>query len=96
VKVEAISKMMWKSVGGNINMTVPWYLMGAYAYYELDAPILTDGDFDHLAPLMLKFWGSIQHRHKAFITEDDLRAGSLLRRDFPEITKGAVLSLIQR
>ena len=27
-------------IDSNINMTVPWYLMAAYAYYVEDDPIL--------------------------------------------------------
>ena len=36
-------------VDGNINMSVPWYIMAAYAYYEQDDPILEDSEFDKLA-----------------------------------------------
>jgi hypothetical protein len=87
---------MWRLIGDNPNLSVPWYLMASYAYYELDEPFLPDADFDALASFMLEDWENIQHRHKHLITEDDLRAGTLLRRDFPEIVKGAALDIIQR
>ena len=87
---------MWRLIGDNPNLSVPWYLMASYAYYGLDEPFLPDADFDALASFMLEDWENIQHRHKHMITEDDLRAGSLLRRDFPEMVKGAALDLIQR
>lgn len=89
-----LDKMLVERLRESINMSVPWYLMASYAYYELDRPFLTDAVFDGLAKLMLQHWDHIEHRHKGFITEDDLRAGSLLRRDFPEVVRGAALSLL--
>jgi len=74
----------------NKNLTVPWYIMAAYAYYVQDNPLLTDYAFDNLAKTMIKHWPEITHRHKYFITLDELRAGTLLRRDFPSIIPGAV------
>ena len=63
----------------NPNMMIPWYLMASYAYYEEDDSILSDGLFDGLAHCMLEVW--------------DLKAGTLLRRDFPGRVKGAVEAL---
>lgn len=77
----------------NPNMMVPWYLMASFAYYEEDNPILSDGLFDALAKRMLECWDDIDHRHKDLITTDDLEAGTLLKRDFPERVKGAVKHL---
>ncbi|MDQ2066731.1 hypothetical protein Q9295_10110 [Xinfangfangia sp. CPCC 101601] len=79
----------------NRNLLVPWYLMASYAYYELDEPFLTDAAFDAMAKRMLQGWPAIRHRHKHLITEDDLKAGTLLNRDFPGIVKGAAMDLIQ-
>jgi NAD-dependent DNA ligase len=77
----------------NPNMMVPWYLMAAYSYYEQDDPILSDGLFDALAKRMLECWNDIDHWHKDLITTEDLEAGTLLARDFPERVKGAVKHL---
>lgn len=77
----------------NPNMMVPWYLMAAYSYYEQDDPILSDGLFDALAKRMLECWDDIDHWHKDLITTEDLEAGTLLARDFPERVKGAVKHL---
>lgn len=77
----------------NPNMMVPWYLMASYAYYEQDQPILSDGLFDGLAKRMLECWDDIDHLHKELITQEDLQAGTLLTRDFPERVKGAVKHL---
>jgi len=77
----------------NPNMMVPWYLMASYAYYEEDNPILSDGLFDGLAKRMLECWDDIDHWHKDLITTEDLEAGTLLARDFPERVKGAVKHL---
>lgn len=74
----------------NPNMMVPWYLMAAYAYYEEDEPILSDGVFDGMAKTMLEQWDTIEHWHKDLITVEDLKAGSLLLKEYPNRVKGAV------
>lgn len=79
----------------SMNLSVPWYLMASYAYYELDDPLLSDSAFDKLAMDMLIDWDDIEHQHKHMITEDDLVAGSLLRRDFPELVKDATHQLLK-
>lgn len=78
----------------NINMTVPWYLMAAYAYYEKDNPILSDSFFDYMGKHMLENWDSIEHFHKEYITLDDLKAGTFLGK-YPSIVEDAVLELRQ-
>lgn len=62
----------------SINMTVPFYLMSAYAYYKEDDPIISDQSFDNLAKFMLKRWDQIEHMHKYLINKDDLEAGTYL------------------
>ena len=76
----------------NINMMVPWYLMAAYAYYVEDNPLFTDSFFDDMAKTMLAIWDSIEHRHKHYITEDMLAAGTYAG-EYPSIVSGAVSSL---
>ena len=76
----------------NINMMVPWYLMAAYAYYEQDAPILSDSFFDDLAKTLLVVWNDVQHRHKDCITLDMLNAGTYIGK-YPGIVEGAVEQL---
>lgn len=93
--VTTYDRLMWETVTRRPGASVAWYLMASYAYYELDTPLLSDDAFDHLAKWMLERWADIQHRHKHLITEDDLRAGTLLRRDFPEMAKGAVEDLLR-
>lgn len=95
-KSQSTDDLMRSRVRLNRNLSVPWYLMASYAYYELDTPILTDAAFDELAKLMLSRWSAITHYHKHLITEDDLKAGTLMTRAFPEIVKGAALDIIQR
>lgn len=81
------------AISRNQNMLVPWYLMAAHAYYDLDEPIISDALFDELAQRLLKSWDTITHWHKHLITTDDLRAGTLLRRDLPMRIAGAVRNL---
>lgn len=83
-------KICMDSIGDNVNMMVPWYLMASYAYYEQDDPILSDGMYDRLARRLLENFEEIEHMHKHLITEDDLRAGSLLIDEYPSMVKGAV------
>lgn len=85
---------MREIIDNNINMTVPWYLMAAYAYYELDNPIMTDAEFDNLAKLMDSNWDSIEHYHKHLIDRDNLSAGTYLGT-YPTIVKDTVETLIK-
>lgn len=80
---------MEDAVSENPNLGVAWYLAAACSYYEFDTPILSDGAFDALAKFLLDVWGAVEHWHKHYITEEDLRAGTLLRRDFPQRVVGA-------
>lgn len=79
-------------VNPNINMTVPWYLMAAYAYYVEDSPILSDQLFDELCKTMLKHWDEIEHFHKEYITKDHLAAGTFLGK-YPSRVEDALHSL---
>jgi hypothetical protein len=79
-------------IDSNINMTVPWYLMAAYAYYLEDDPILSDSLFDRLAKKMLEHWSEIEHQHKHCITKNDLEAGSYLG-EYPSRVEGGLQSL---
>jgi hypothetical protein len=76
----------------NTNMTVPWYLMAAYAYYVEDDPILSDHAYDHMVKKMVKEWEHIEHMHKHLLNLDDLKAGTYLG-EYPSRVKGAVRDL---
>lgn len=62
----------------NMNMAVPWYLMAAYAYYELDDPIISDAMYDSITFILIQNWDQINHFHKEYLTIDDLEAGTFL------------------
>ena len=79
-------------IDNSINMTVPWYLMAAYAYYVEDEPLLSDSFFDRLAKKMLSEWDNIEHMHKHHISKDDLTAGTFLG-EYPSRVEGAVKEL---
>ena len=83
-----------KLFANNINMMVPWYLMAAYAYYQEDDAILSDGFFDDMGKTMLACWNDIEHFHKELISKDDLTAGTYLG-EYPERVKGGLLSVRQ-
>lgn len=75
----------------NPNMMIPFYLMASYAYYKQDNPIFSDSFYDELAKTMMSIWHAIEHRHKALITIDDLKAGSYLG-EYPSIVVGGLES----
>ena len=85
-------KVAQDKIDSNINLTVPWYLMAAWAYYEDDNPILSDGYFDNLSRKIMIHWDEIDHMHKDFISKDDLEAGSFLGK-YPSRVEGAVKAL---
>jgi len=76
----------------NVNMTVPFYIMASYAYYEEDDPILSDAFFDKLANKILKEWDNITHYHKHLLSKELLEAGSFLG-EYPSIVKGALKNI---
>ena len=63
--------------------------MCAYAYYELDKPLISDTEFDLLAKDILNYWDNIEHMHKYLLTKDMLEAGTYLG-EYPNMVKGAV------
>ena len=71
------------------NMLIPWYLMCSYAYYELDAPLVSDAMYDQMGKELLHNWSEIEHYHKHLITTNMLEAGSYIG-DYPSIVIGAV------
>jgi len=79
-------------VDDNLNMSVPWYLMASYAYYEEDRPILSDSVFDRLARKILEFWEVIDHLHKDYLNEDMLKAGTFIG-EYPSRVKFALQEL---
>lgn len=87
---------MWEILEDNPSVAIAWYLMSAYTYYHLDDTIITDGAFDKLAKWILEKWDDIDHPHKHFITQDDLRSGTLLidYTTLPTITKDAAQRLL--
>ena len=91
-KNEIFDKHCGDLIDDNINMTVPWYLMAAYAYYEQDRPILSDSYYDRLANKMLKDWDNVEHVHKELISKDMLEAGTFLG-EYPSRVKYALADL---
>lgn len=80
-------------IAKSINMLVPWYLMAAYAYYVLDAPILSDAMFDTICRALDDLWDEVEHRDKHWIDRDDLAAGTRMSTGYPSLAKGAACAL---
>lgn len=89
-----LEKACMDAIDSNPNMTVPWYLMASYAYYEEDDPILSDGSFDRLAKKIINEWENITHMHKDFLNMDMLEAGTYTGV-YPTRIKGALESVRQ-
>ena len=92
--ITPIEKSCFDCVEGNINLSIPWYLMACYAYYVEDNPILEDVSFDRLAKKILNDWDKIEHIHKPYLTKEILESGTFLG-EYPSRVKGAVDSVRQ-
>ena len=69
---------MDRNMRRSINMSVPYYIMAAYAYYKEDDPIISDHTFDKLALLILENYDTIEHPHKKYLDKETLEAGTYL------------------
>ena len=87
-----LDKHVIKIITNNVNMTVPYYLMASYAYYEKDDPILSDDFYDKLAKNIIKQWDNIEHYHKHLLSKDMLEAGSYIGK-YPSIVLDALDNL---
>lgn len=84
-------------INNSPDAAVSWYLMSAYGYYVKDYPIISDGMFDKLANIILDNYKKIKHPHKKLISEEDLKAGTLLLKeeDYPDMCKSAYTRLVR-
>ena len=81
------------AIGSSRNMLIPWYLIGAYAYYVLDSPVLTDATFDAICLMLDEEWDDVEHMHKAWISRSDLSAGTRMSAAYPSMAKGSACAL---
>lgn len=98
MSTEAAIEIPWNLnfLNGDINMSVPWYLMASYLYYIEDVSLLTDCQYDTLCEFMHKNWKHIKHRHKSYILQASLVAGTgfyLKKEDYPMIVVNAAQQL---
>ena len=89
-------RLMERETGAKPNCMVPWYVLASYAYYRLDQPVISDMAFDRLARRLLIDWKQVEHPHKRLISEDALRAGTMLlsEDEYPSVAKGAARALL--
>lgn len=76
----------------NINLSIPWYLMAAYAYYVEDDPIISDAVYDRLVTKIIHNWDKIEHQHKYLLSLEQLQAGTYLG-EYPSRVQGAIKDL---
>ena len=73
---------------------VSWFMIGSYAYYDLNKNVMSDYDFDYLVQRLKDEWDNIKHPHKEFITTTNLESGSGYDIEFPSIVKGATIDYL--
>ena len=73
---------------------VSWFMIGSYAYYELNANVMSDYDFDFLVKRLKEEWDNINHPHKELITPTNLDSGSGYDIEFPSMVKGATVAYL--
>ena len=78
------------------NALVSWFMIGSYAYYELNVNVMSDYDFDYLVLRLREEWDAIDHPHKKLITPTNLEAGSGYDIRFPLIVKGATMDFLEK
>ncbi len=78
------------------NALVSWFMIGSYAYYELDANVMSDYDFDYLVLRLREEWDNIDHPHKDLITPTNLDSGSGYDIKFPLMVRGATVDFLNK
>ena len=78
----------------SINMSVPYYIMSAYAYYKEDDPIISDSTFDKMAQFILENYDNINHPHKVYLDRETLAAGTYLG-EYPRLAIDSLAHLRQ-
>lgn len=82
-------------VEANENMLVPWILMTAYAYYELNTNLVSDHTYDKWCRLAHYRWRFLHHRHKELITRGKTTCMVLIKRkDYPSICRHAATAMV--
>lgn len=79
------------------NQLVTFYLINSYIYYQLDANIIHDSDYDKICQRLDKDWDLIYHPHKHHIKRDDLSMTTCLTNyeTFPTIVKVAANNMLR-
>ena len=78
------------------NALVSWFMIGSYAYYELDVNVMSDYDFDYLVLRLREEWDNIDHPHKDLITPTNLDSGSGYDIKFPLMVRGATVDFLNK
>jgi len=79
------------------NGLISWFLMASYTYHIHNVALISDDLYDTLARRIRAEWETLDHRHKALITIEDLRAGSMYRTapaEYPVTVRSAAASLL--
>lgn len=88
------TEFMWSQIENYQGVSIPWYLMSSWLYYEHDISLLIDEDYDKLCIFILERWDSIEHRHKHLLDRDSLKAGTgYSLKEYPTITTSAAVRL---
>lgn len=79
----------------NPNMLVPWWLLAAYAYDQLDDPLISDALFDEIAKRLTNEWATIKHPHKKLLDKTMLKSALAIKGGkWPLIVRDTAYKLI--
>lgn len=82
-------------VDGNAKMLIPWILSAAYAYNQLETPLVSDALYDEWARRLHRLWWRIEHRHRDLITRGETTCMVLLTEDqYPSMVVGSTHRLL--
>jgi len=83
---------MVKVIAKNRNMMIPYYIMCCYSYYRANHPLVRDRFFDRLALALSREFNYLDHYHKKFLTEEEVKAATF-KGEYPSIMPSAVHSM---
>lgn len=78
------------------NARIAWWIIAAYAYDQLDDPVISDDLFDKLAIDIDRDWDIITHPHKHLLDRSSLKSSIAIQGKWPEMAKGAARNLLTK
>ena len=77
----------------NENMSIPYYLMFSYLYYEKNISLIDDAEFDGMCKTLLDKLDTLTHMHKHLIKKESLTAGTGYDIKYTNLIKDSAMRL---